>query len=83
MKVSRVTVICPFGRPIFRPWQFGSTGSAERPMKRLQAEHPGSSSKHTAQPRRRDPLSAAPARSELPDPIRRPALVAAGRGQPS
>ncbi len=52
-------------------------------MKRLQAEHPGSSTKNMAQARRRDPLSAAPARSELPDLIRRPASAPAGRGQPS
>ncbi len=48
-------------------------------MTRLQAEL-GFSSQNMAQARRRDPLPAVPARSELPDPIRRPALVAAGRG---
>ncbi len=32
--------------------------------------------------RRRNPLSAAPARSELPDQIRRPASAPAGRGHP-
>ncbi len=80
MTVSRVTVIYPFGRRIFCPWHLESTGPAERPMTRFQAEQQSSSSQNMAQPRRRDPLSAAPARSELPDPIRRPALVTAGRG---
>ncbi len=40
----------------------------------------GSSSQNKAQARRRDPLPAAPARSELPDLIRRPALVPGRQG---
>ncbi len=42
-----------------------------------------SSPQNMALARRRDPLPAAPARSELPNPIRRPALVLVGRGAPS
>ena len=45
-------------------------------MNHVQAEL-GSSSPNMAHARRRDPLSAAPARSELPDQIRRPAQGAA------
>ncbi len=41
-----------------------------------------SSSQNMAPRRRRDPLPAAPARSELPDPIHRPASAPAGRGHP-
>ncbi len=57
-------------------------GTADRPMTCSRAEQ-SSSTKNMAQPRRRNPLPAAPARSELPDPIRRPALVLVGRGAPS
>ena len=46
-------------------------------MTRFQAEL---RSENTAHARRRLPLLAAPARSELPDSIRRPALVPVGRG---
>ncbi len=38
-------------------------------MRCLPAEHRSSSSQNLAPPRRRDPLPAAPARSELPGPI--------------
>ncbi len=65
---------------IFRPWHLESTGSAERPMTCSQAEL---RSKNTALTRRRLPLLAAQARSELPDQIRRPASAPVGRGQPS
>ena len=41
---------------------------------------PASHNRDGAPTRRRDPLSAAPARSELPDQICRPALVPAGGG---
>ena len=46
-------------------------------MTRFQA---GPRSENTALLRRRLPLPTAPDRSELPDPIRRPALVPAGGG---
>ena len=65
-------------RAIFRLWQFGSTESADTTMTCFQAEQE-SSSPNMAQPRRRHPLLAAPARSELPSAIRRPTQTAAGR----
>ncbi len=43
----------------------------------------GSSTKNKAPARRRDLLPAAPARSELPDPIRRPGLFGGRQGRPS
>ncbi len=54
-------------------------GKAITAAARPQAEL-GFSSQNMAQARRRDPLPAAPARSELPDLIRRPASAPAGRG---
>ncbi len=63
---------------MFRPWQFGSTGPAERPMTRLQLELEPSSP-NMAHARRRNPPPAAPD-SGLPPEVRRPPEAAAGGG---
>ncbi len=54
-------------------------GPAERQMKSFH-EGPSSSNRVMARERRPNPLLAVQADFRLPDQIRRPALVAAGRG---